>query len=152
MHRLSLQWHLSRKTGEVLRIMDRGTDSVTSVLSTVVFSIAPTIVDILIAIVYFVVFFDALFGVVVMITMVSYLVFTIVVTEWRTKYRKAMNTKDNKARAISVDSLLNFETVKYFGAEEYEVKRLEESIEDYQEEEFASNGTFVLPPHCIVTW
>jgi ABC-type transport system involved in Fe-S cluster assembly fused permease/ATPase subunit len=88
------------------------------------------------------VYFDALFGVIVMITMVSYLVFTIVVTEWRTKYRKAMNTKDNKARAISVDSLLNFETVKYFGAEDYEVRRFEESIEDYQEEEFASNGMY----------
>lgn len=137
LHSMSLHWHLNRKTGEVLRIMDRGTDSVTTILSSVLFSIFPTIVDIVIAIIYFVVMFDALFGVLVMTTMVCYMVFTIVVTDWRTKFRVRMNLKDNRARQISVDSLLNFETVKYFGAEEFEVGRYATSIGDYQKEEFA---------------
>eukprot|EP01134_Creolimax_fragrantissima_P005743 CFRG5743T1 len=138
LHSLSLHWHLNRQTGSTLRIMDRGTSSVTDLLSSIVFSMTPTIVDIVIAIVFFVVAFDAVFGVIVMGTMVSYLVFTIVVTEWRTKFRKSMNEKDNKSEAISVDSLLNFETVKYFGAEKFEVDRYEQSINDYQAEEWIS--------------
>ncbi|KNC72722.1 hypothetical protein SARC_14720, partial [Sphaeroforma arctica JP610] len=98
-------------------------------------------VDIIIAIVFFVVAFDAVFGIIVMGTMVLYLVFTIVVTEWRIQFRKAMNDKDNKSNTISVDSLLNFETVKYFGAEKFEVDRFEESINAYQHEEWISQAT-----------
>eukprot|EP00124_Ichthyophonus_hoferi_P001012 Ihof_evm7s45 gene=Ihof_evmTU7s45 len=137
LHSMSLQWHLNRKTGEVLRIMDRGTDSVTTILSSVLFNIFPTIVDIIIAVIYFIVMFDALFGVVVLITMVGYMVFTIVVTDLRTKYRVRMNLKDNQARQISVDSLINFETVKYFGAERYEIERFDKAINIYQKEEWA---------------
>ena len=138
LHSLSLRWHLGRKTGEVLRVMDRGTQSINNLLSYVLFSIAPTLVDIGIAIVYFVVAFSGWFGLIVFTTMVSYILFTIYITEWRTNFRRVMNERDNSARAKAVDSLLNFETVKYYGAESYEVRRFNTAIEDYQEAEWKS--------------
>merc|ERR1719376_1409177 len=82
LHRLSLRWQLSRKTGEVLRIMDRGTSSINGLLSYIVFNIVPTLVDILVAIVF--------------ITTLLYLSLTVMMTEWRTKYRRSMNEADNK--------------------------------------------------------
>ena len=119
LHALSLRWHLGRKTGEVLRVMDRGTQSINNRLSYLLFNIFPTLVDIGIAIIFFVVAFDVWFGLIVFATMFSYVLFTIAITEWRTKFRRDMNERDNAARAKAVDSLLNFETVKYYGAEIY---------------------------------
>merc|ERR1719513_426675 len=104
LHRLSLRWHLSRKTGEVLRIMDRGTNSINGLLSYIVFSIAPTIIDIIVAIIYFTVAFNVWFGLVVFVTMALYLTATILMTEWRTKFRRAMNEADNGQRQRAVDS------------------------------------------------
>lgn len=160
LHSLSLRWHLSRKTGEVLRVMDRGTESINQLLSLSLFQIFPTILDITIAIVYFVTFFGAWFGLILFVTMFLYLcendkmnfnkpsysllnvysyfsfflptVSTILITEWRTKFQRSMNLADNKAKAQSVDSMLNFETVKYYGAEEYEVKMFKEAVIEYQ--------------------
>uniref|UniRef100_A0A452UXV9 ATP-binding cassette sub-family B member 6 n=1 Tax=Ursus maritimus TaxID=29073 RepID=A0A452UXV9_URSMA len=111
LHELSLRWHLGRRTGEVLRIVDRGTSSVTGLLSYLVFNILPTLADITIGIIYFSMFFNAWFGLIVFLCMSLYLIVTIVVTEWRTKFRRAMNTQENATRARAVDSLLNFETV-----------------------------------------
>ncbi|KAH0821739.1 hypothetical protein GEV33_001052 [Tenebrio molitor] len=122
LHSLSLRWHLGRKTGEVLRVMDRGTDSINNLLNYILFSIAPTLVDILVAVVYFVVQFNAWFGLIVFVTMILYIALTVSITEWRTKFQRRMNLADNETRARSVDSLLNFETVKYYGAEQYETK------------------------------
>ena len=138
LHSLSLRWHLGRKTGEVLRVMDRATQSINNLLSYILFSIAPTLVDIGIAVVYFVIAFDGWFGLIVFITMVGYILFTIYITEWRTKYRRVMNEKDNATKAKAVDSLLNFETVKYYGAEDFEVNRLKTAILNYQLEEWKS--------------
>ena len=138
LHNLSLRWHLGRKTGEVLRVMDRATQSINNLLSYVLFNIAPTLVDIGIAVVYFVIAFDGWFGLIVFITMIGYILFTIYITEWRTKYRRIMNEKDNATKAKAVDSLLNFETVKYYGAEEFEVNRLKTAILNYQSEEWKS--------------
>ena len=138
LHALSLRWHLGRKTGEVLRVMDRGTQSINNLLSYLLFNIAPTLVDIAVAIVYFVVAFNAWFGLIVFATMLSYIFFTIYITEWRTKFRRDMNERDNAARAKAVDSLLNFETVKYYGAEGYEVERFRTAIEGYQDAEWKS--------------
>lgn len=138
LHSLSLRWHLGRKTGEVLRVMDRGTDSINNLLNYILFSIAPTIVDILIAIVFFTAAFNWKFGLLVFITMVIYIFFTIAITEWRTKFQRRMNLADNATRARSVDSLLNFETVKYYGQEHYEVQCYDNAILDYQKEEFQS--------------
>jgi ATP-binding cassette subfamily B (MDR/TAP) protein 6 len=87
LHSLSLRWHLGRKTGEVLRVMDRGTNSINSLLQYLVFSILPTLVDILIAIIYFGVAFNIYFGLMVLVTMAVYLGSTVLITEWRTKFR-----------------------------------------------------------------
>uniref|UniRef100_V5GJI0 ATP-binding cassette sub-family B member 6 n=1 Tax=Anoplophora glabripennis TaxID=217634 RepID=V5GJI0_ANOGL len=141
LHSLSLRWHLGRKTGEVLRVMDRGTDSINNLLNYIIFSILPTIVDIIVAIVYFVAAFNIWFGIIVFITMMLYILLTIVITEWRTKYQRRMNLADNETRARSVDSLLNFETVKYYGAEQYEVEAFREAVLKYQKEEFKSSIT-----------
>ncbi|KAL4715897.1 hypothetical protein ACJJTC_013197 [Scirpophaga incertulas] len=138
LHSLPLRWHLSRKTGEVLSVMDRGTDSIDNLLSYLLFSITPTLIDIVVAVVYFVWQFNAWFGLIVFSTMILYIIATIVVTEWRTKFQRRMNIADNEQKARSVDSLLNFETVKYYGAESYEVLSYKESILNYQKNEFNS--------------
>lgn len=138
LHNLSLRWHLSRKTGEVLRVMDRGTDSINNLLNYILFSITPTIVDILVACVFFVGAFNWWFGLVVFVTMAAYIACTILVTEWRTKFQRRMNLADNAQKARSVDSLLNFETVKYYGAEKYEVDAYREVIVKFQQAEFQS--------------
>ncbi|XP_043655583.1 ATP-binding cassette sub-family B member 6 [Drosophila teissieri] len=138
LHQLSLRWHLQRKTGEVLRVMDRGTDSINNLLNYIVFSIAPTILDLLVAVAYFIYAFNWWFGLIVFLTMFLYIASTIAITEWRTKYQRRMNLADNEQRARSVDSLLNFETVKYYGAENYEVDCYREAILKYQKEEFLS--------------
>ncbi|XP_060008050.1 ATP-binding cassette sub-family B member 6 isoform X1 [Lagenorhynchus albirostris] len=144
LHELSLRWHLGRRTGEVLRIVDRGTSSVTGLLSYLVFNIVPTLADIIIGIIYFSMFFNAWFGLIVFLCMSLYLALTIVVTEWRTKFRRAMNTQENATRARAVDSLLNFETVKYYNAESYEVERYREAIIKYQGLEWKSSASLVL--------
>ncbi|XP_057601584.1 ATP-binding cassette sub-family B member 6 isoform X2 [Hippopotamus amphibius kiboko] len=144
LHELSLRWHLGRRTGEVLRIVDRGTSSVTGLLSYLVFNIIPTLADIIIGIIYFSMFFSAWFGLIVFLCMSLYLTLTIVVTEWRAKFRRAMNTQENATRARAVDSLLNFETVKYYNAENYEVERYREAIIKYQGLEWKSSASLVL--------
>ncbi|XP_028139808.2 ATP-binding cassette sub-family B member 6 [Diabrotica virgifera virgifera] len=141
LHSLSLKWHLGRKTGEVLRVMDRGTDSINNLLNYIIFSIFPTIVDIIVAIVFFVSAFNIWFGLIVFTTMILYIVLTIVITEWRTKFQRRMNLADNETRSRSVDSLLNFETVKYYGAENYEVDAFREAVLKFQDEEFKSSIT-----------
>ncbi|XP_012497968.1 PREDICTED: ATP-binding cassette sub-family B member 6, mitochondrial [Propithecus coquereli] len=144
LHELSLRWHLGRRTGEVLRIVDRGTSSVTGLLSYLVFSIIPTLADIIIGIIYFSMFFNAWFGLIVFLCMSLYLSLTIVVTEWRAKFRRAMNTQENATRARAVDSLLNFETVKYYNAEGYEVERYREAIIKFQGLEWKSSASLVV--------
>ncbi|ETN76137.1 ABC transporter, ATP-binding protein [Necator americanus] len=144
LHSLSLRWHLSRKTGLVLRVMDRGTSSVNSILNYILFNIVPTITDIAIAVVFFFSTFNFYFGGIVFVTMVLYLVVTIYVTEWRTKFRRDMNEKENASSAIATDSLLNYETVKYYGNETYEVDRFRHAIECFQLAEWRSNASLAL--------
>uniref|UniRef100_A0A3Q2PYW5 ATP-binding cassette sub-family B member 6 n=1 Tax=Fundulus heteroclitus TaxID=8078 RepID=A0A3Q2PYW5_FUNHE len=144
LHSLSLRWHLGRKTGDVLRSIDRGTSSINSLLSYIVFSIFPTIADIVISIIYFVTYFNAWFGLIVFICMTCYLTLTIIITEWRTKYRRDMNLQDNAAKSKAVDSLLNFETVKYYNAENYEVSRFEQFILKYQVSEWMTQASLAL--------
>lgn len=144
LHHLSLRWHLNRKTGEVLRMMDRGTTSINSLLSYIVFNILPTIADIVIAIVYFISAFNAWFGLIVFVAMTLYIIVTVAVTEWRTKFRREMNLKDNKMRQKAIDSLLNFETVKYYSNEQYEVDMYRECITDYQVTEWKSSASLSL--------
>ncbi|GAB1603488.1 ATP-binding cassette sub-family B member 6, mitochondrial-like [Argonauta hians] len=144
LHCLSLRWHLNRKTGEVLRVIDRGKNSINQLLSYILFQIAPTIIDIIIAIVFFITQFNYIFGLVVFVCMSIYLATTIVITEWRTKYRRNMNIKDNEANAKAVDSLLNFETVKYYNNSSLEVDRYQEAIVEYQKAEWLSTASLNL--------
>ncbi|CAD6194110.1 unnamed protein product [Caenorhabditis auriculariae] len=144
LHSLSLRWHLSRKTGLVLRVMDRGTSSVNSILNYILFNIVPTIADIAIAVVFFFSTFNVYFGIIVFATMALYLVVTIYVTEWRTKFIRLSNEMDNKSSAMATDSLLNYETVKYYGNETYEVNRFRTSIQNYQDAEWKSQASLAL--------
>uniref|UniRef100_A0A3Q3BAY9 ATP-binding cassette sub-family B member 6 n=1 Tax=Kryptolebias marmoratus TaxID=37003 RepID=A0A3Q3BAY9_KRYMA len=144
LHSLSLRWHLGRKTGEVLRSIDRGNTSINSLLSYIVFSIFPTIADIIISIIYFTTNFNAWFGLIIFVCMTVYLTLTIIITEWRTKYRRDMNLMDNAAKSRAVDSLLNFETVKYYNAEDYEVRRFQDAIVKYQSSEWKTQASLAL--------
>nr|XP_054767869.1 ATP-binding cassette sub-family B member 6-like [Lytechinus pictus] len=144
LHHLSLRWHLNRKTGEVLRMMDRGTTSINSLLSYIVFNILPTIADIVIAVVYFISAFNAWFGLIVFVAMTFFIIVTVAVTEWRTKFRREMNLKDNKMRQKAIDSLLNFETVKYYNNESFEVGMYDDCITDYQVSEWKSTASLSI--------
>ena len=141
LHDLSLRWHLGRKTGEVMRVIDRGTLSINNLLDYVLFNIFPMMIDIGVAVCYFIIAFNAWFGLIVFTTMGSYLIYTIGIIEWRTKYRREMNKLDNEVKAKAVDSLLNFETVKYYGQEKYEVDRFNDAILRFQREEWKTLAT-----------
>ncbi|KAI8337672.1 hypothetical protein BC941DRAFT_375486 [Chlamydoabsidia padenii] len=141
LHLLSLGFHLNRKTGEVLRVMDRGTNSVVQLLSQILFQIFPAIANILIAVFLFAITFSPAYGGIVFVTMALYLYVTITMTEWRTKFRRDMIDLDNSARAKAVDSLLNFETVKYYGNSDYEVNRYRDAIAEYQKADWKSSAS-----------
>jgi ATP-binding cassette subfamily B protein len=131
MHRLSLRYHITRKTGGLSRIIERGVKGVEFLLRFMLFSIGPLILELVLVagILFFV--FDVWYLSVVVITIGVYIWFTFAVTEWRVKVRKIMNDKDTDANQKAIDSLLNFETVKYFAAEEREASRYDESMRDY---------------------
>ncbi|PIC42806.1 hypothetical protein B9Z55_009764 [Caenorhabditis nigoni] len=144
LHSLSLRWHLSRKTGQVLRVMDRGTSSVNNILNYILFNVVPTIADIITAVIFFFSAFNAYFGLVVFGTMVLCLAVTISITEWRTQYIREANEKDNATSAIVTDSLINYETVKYYGNEEFEVNRFKKSIESFQVTEWKTQASLAF--------
>lgn len=154
LHSLSLDFHISRKTGEVLRIMDRGTSSVVNLLNQILFQIFPVWVNIILISIYSTYTYAPSFGLIVFMTMVLYMFVTITVTEWRTKYRRAMIELDNYARTKAVDSLLNFETVKYYNAEGFEINRYKDAILDYQEADWKSSislNILNLAQNAIIT-
>ncbi|KAJ2875493.1 ATP-binding cassette-type vacuolar membrane transporter Hmt1 [Coemansia aciculifera] len=141
LHKLSLRFHVGRKTGEILRVQDRGVTSVVSLLSSILFNIIPTLVDIVLACYFFSVMFDLYFGTIVLTTMASYLAATILLTGWRSRHRRLSNYLGNEMEARAVDSLLNFETVKYYNAEGFETKEYVQAVDDFQVAEWASNAT-----------
>lgn len=144
LHDQSMNWHLSRKTGAMLRIVDRGTSSISNILNYLLFNMIPTIVDIIVGIVYFITAFNFWYGLIVFITMLAYLVITVLITEWRTKFRRTMNNLDNVKSGVAVDSLLNFETVKYYTAESFEVNRYKKAVIDYQRASWQSSASLSL--------
>ena len=131
-HALSLRYHIARKTGGLSRIIERGVKGVEFLLRFMLFSIGPLILELLMiaAILFFV--FDVWYLVVVVSTISIYILFTFKVTEWRVQIRKEMNDQDTDANQKAIDSLLNFETVKYFGAEHREAMRYDESMKGYE--------------------
>ncbi len=132
MHALSLRFHLERKTGGLTRILERGRNGIEELVRLVVLQLAPTIFELALVIGIMLLAFDWRYAVIVMVTMVAFMAYTYRATEWRIKIRKAMNESDNDATAKAVDSLLNFETVKYFGAEKRESERYDRSIAKYE--------------------
>ncbi|KAF8973371.1 Homocysteine S-methyltransferase 1, partial [Entomortierella lignicola] len=138
---LSLRFHLNRKTGEMLRVQDRGVSSVVTLLSSLLFNILPCLVDIAVACIVLTQSFDIYFGIIVAITMICYIYTTILMTDWRTRYRRESNALDNAVEARAVDSLLNYETIKLFATEEYEVEKYTEAILAYQKADYKSQYT-----------
>ncbi|MDF3031379.1 MAG: metal transporter permease [Moraxellaceae bacterium] len=132
LHRLGLRWHLGRQTGGMTRDISRGTRGIGSLLSFMLFNILPTILEITFITIILVSLYDWRFAVVTLGTLTTYIAWTIVVTEWRTKTRRAMNEQDSRANTRAVDSLLNYETVKYFGNEKFEAARYDESMAQWE--------------------
>ncbi|MDK2126159.1 ABCB family ABC transporter ATP-binding protein/permease [Parachitinimonas caeni] len=133
LHRLSLRFHINRQTGGVTRDIERGSRGISTLLNFMLFNILPTLVEIALVTAILVAQYDWRFAGVTLLTIAVYIAFTLGVTEWRTKTRRAMNELDTKANVKAVDSLINFETVKYFGNERYESNRYDESLGKWEQ-------------------
>jgi ATP-binding cassette subfamily B protein len=132
LHSLSLRFHLERQTGGVSRDIERGTRGISFLLTFLLFNILPTLLEIgLVAAILFVKY-DPLFAIITFVTLAAYIVFTLVVTEWRMVFRRTMNDMDSKANTRAIDSLINYETVKYFGNEKFEVARYDEQMKTWE--------------------
>eukprot|EP01113_Clastostelium_recurvatum_P046829 TRINITY_DN8265_c0_g1_i1.p1 TRINITY_DN8265_c0_g1~~TRINITY_DN8265_c0_g1_i1.p1 ORF type:complete len:654 (-),score=198.83 TRINITY_DN8265_c0_g1_i1:142-2103(-) len=132
-HSLSLTYHLTKRTGTLVKTIDRGTGSISMLLGILLFDLTPTILELIVVAIVLIVGYDAWLAVVAFFGTVAYITFTFLVTEWRTKFRKASNLKENEASDIVLDSLTNFEMVKYFTAEKFERGRYDKAINDYME-------------------
>ena len=132
LHALSLRFHLNRQTGGMTRDIERGTRGVNSLISYSLFNVLPTLVEITLVLGYLVFNYDIWFTVITAGALVTYITFTVVVTEWRTHFRRTMNELDSKANTKAIDSLLNYETVKYFGNEDYEARRYDQGLQHYE--------------------
>ena len=141
LHRLSLRFHLSRRTGEVTKIIERGTKSIDSMLYFLLFNIAPTIIELVAVAVIFYLNFGWGLVAATGLTVVAYILVTQRITEWRTHLRREMNDLDGTALSRAVDSLLNYETVKYFGAEHREEQRYANSARAYSEAAIKSDAS-----------
>jgi ATP-binding cassette subfamily B protein len=132
LHALSLRFHLARQTGGVSRDIERGTRAIQSLVSYSLYSIVPTLIEFLLVLGYFAYQYNIWFAAITLGALIIYIAFTIVVTEWRTHLRRTMNDMDSRANQKAIDSLLNFETVKYFGNESFEARRYDENLVRYQ--------------------
>ena len=144
LHRLSLRFHLNRRTGEVTKIIERGTKSIDSMLYFLLFNIAPTAIELIAVGVIFYFSFGWELVAATALTVVAYIAITRWITEWRTKLRREMNDLDGKALHRAVDSLLNFETVKYFGAERREEARYSQAARAYAGAAMKSENSLAL--------
>ncbi len=144
LHRLSLRFHLDRQTGGLSRVIERGTKAIQFILNFAVFNILPTLFEIGLVVVILLRNYTPWIALITFSSVAVYIVFTVTVTEWRTKYRREMNRRDNEAMTKAVDSLLNYETVKYFGNEEHEAERFDYSLERYEAAAVTSHTTLAL--------
>jgi ATP-binding cassette, subfamily B, heavy metal transporter len=132
LHNLSLAFHLDRQTGGISRVIERGIQGINFVLNFMMFNIIPTLLEIVIVTTVFLVKFDYRFALIVFGTISSYIIFTMWFTEWRLQYRRRMNEKDSEANTRAIDSLINYETVKYFNNEEHEYKYYDDALAGYE--------------------
>ena len=144
LHALSLRFHLERQTGGMTRDIERGTRAVHSLISYSLYSIFPTIVEVVMVLTLLAWKFDAAFAWITVAALVLYITFTITVTEWRTQFRKEMNELDSRAHTRAIDSLLNYETVKYFNNEDFEARRYDENLEKLRRAALKSQSTLSL--------
>jgi ATP-binding cassette subfamily B protein len=144
LHALSLRFHLDRQTGGMTRDIERGTRGVQSLISYSLYSIIPTLIEVTFVLTLLAVKFDIWFAGITIIALVFYILFTVTVTEWRTQFRKQMNELDSTAHSRAIDSLLNYETVKYFNNEAFEAKRYDENLERYRRAAVKSQRTLSL--------
>ncbi|HEU4621568.1 MAG TPA: ABC transporter ATP-binding protein/permease [Burkholderiaceae bacterium] len=144
LHALSLRFHLGRQTGGVTRDIERGTRGISSLVSYTLYSILPTLVEFALIIGILVVKYDIWFAGITVVALTTYIVFTVVVTEWRTHFRRTMNELDSKANTRAIDALINYETVKYFGNEEYEARRYDEHLTRWQQAAIRSQTSLSL--------
>jgi len=144
LHALSLRFHLNRQTGGITRDIERGTRGISSLVSYTLFSILPTAIEITLVLGYLALQYDLWFSVITLVALVAYVTFTVLVTEWRTNFRRTMNDLDSKANTRAIDSLLNYETVKYFSNEEYEARRYDEGLQRYEQAAVRSQTSLTL--------
>ncbi|WP_438956420.1 ABCB family ABC transporter ATP-binding protein/permease [Cognatiyoonia sp.] len=138
-HRLSMRYHLSRQTGGLSRIIERGVKGVEYLLRFILFSIGPLVLQFVLICIALAWSLDPIFLLVILVVVILYVWFTFTVTEWRVKLRKVMNTQDTDANQKAIDSLLNFETVKYFNAERWEIERYDSAMRNYVEAAVKTN-------------
>ena len=155
LHSLSLQFHLNRKTGALSKFIDRGTKGVDFLMNYVLFNVIPTIIEIFFVAGILFVLYGIKYAVVTLVTILLYVYLTYIITQWRLKFRRRMNEADNMVSSKLVDSLLNYETVKYFNNENYEFDRLDNSLKDYEgaavENEFSLSYLNITQTVVIIT-
>lgn len=144
LHRLSLRFHVQRQTGGLSRSIERGTRGIDFLLNFMLFNILPTLLEIVLVCGILWVMYDWTFAAVTFATIAGYIAWTLIVTEWRIKYRRTMNKSDNEANTKAIDSLLNFETVKYFTNESHEANRYDVALKSYEEAAIKSKVTLSL--------
>ncbi|MEQ8708155.1 MAG: ABC transporter ATP-binding protein/permease [Rhodospirillales bacterium] len=144
LHALALRFHLERQTGGVSRAIERGVKGIDFLLRFMLFNILPTLLEVLMVCGILIWLYDISFAIVTFVTIMAYIAYTLVVTEWRIKFRRRMNEKDSEANTKAIDSLLNFETVKYFGNEGHEARRFDASLRDYEHASVLSNTSLAL--------
>jgi len=132
LHGLALRFHLERQTGGLTRSIERGTKGIDFLLTFMLFNIIPTLFEIVVVCAILWALFDIWYALITFVTVAGYIAFTLLVTEWRIQFRRRMNETDNLANTRAIDSLLNYETVKYFGNEEHEARRFDHALERYE--------------------
>ncbi|MFP8832889.1 ABCB family ABC transporter ATP-binding protein/permease [Hydrogenophaga sp. XSHU_21] len=144
LHSLSLRFHLERQTGGMTRDIERGTRGVQSLISYSLYSIVPTIIEVTMVLVLLGTKFDMGYVWITLIALVLYVAFTVVVTEWRTQFRRRMNELESTSQSKAIDSLLNYETVKYFNNEAFEARRYDESLQKLRKARLLSQSTLSM--------
>ncbi len=133
LHALSLRFHLERQTGGMSRDIERGSRGISFLLNFMLFNILPTLFEIGLVVIILFINYDAWFAIITLISVASYIAFSLIVTEWRMNFRRTMNDLDSKANSRAIDSLLNYETVKYFCNEEYEANRYNSNMKKWED-------------------
>ena len=134
LHNLSLRYHLERNTGAISRDMERGAQSISSILNYLVFNIIPTMAEFMLVAGILFSQYDKYFAVIIFFTVIIYITFTLLVTEWRMHYRHEMNALDSSANGRAMDSLMNYETVKYFNNDDHEINRYRRTMGQWEEQ------------------